>query len=102
MSKLLESSLSALKAANPFRRRLTPAQRQLLECIVNGDNDHAIAARLGIAADVVAVDVAALLQRLGVATRTEATVYAIRHGLIPIQTNPNKHINYRIRIRGGR
>jgi hypothetical protein len=37
-----------------------------------------------------------------VATRIEATAYAMRRGLIPIQTNPTRDINYRIRIRGGR
>lgn len=57
---------------------LTPRQREVLQRLVQGKTNKAIALELGIHEQTVKSHVAVVLQTLGVANRTEA-VYAVRH-----------------------
>ncbi len=60
---------------------LTPRQREVLQRLVQGKTNKAIALELGIHEQTVKSHVAVVLQTLGVANRTEA-VYAVRHWVL--------------------
>ena len=50
---------------------------------MRGRSNRAIAEELGIAENTVKNHVRAVLEKLGVATRTEAATLALREGLVP-------------------
>jgi D-alanyl-D-alanine carboxypeptidase/D-alanyl-D-alanine-endopeptidase (penicillin-binding protein 4) len=64
--------------------RLTARQRQVLELIVEGLDNSQIAARLGVSERTVRAHVSAVLERLGVANRTQAAVAAIQRGWLAV------------------
>jgi serine-type D-Ala-D-Ala carboxypeptidase/endopeptidase (penicillin-binding protein 4) len=66
--------------------RLTARQRQVLELIVEGLDNSQIAARLGVSERTARAHVSAVLERLGVANRTQAAVAAIQRGWLAVLT----------------
>ena len=66
--------------------RLTARQRQVLELIVEGLDNSQIAARLGVSERTARAHVSAVLERLGVANRTQAAVAAIQRGWLALLT----------------
>jgi serine-type D-Ala-D-Ala carboxypeptidase/endopeptidase (penicillin-binding protein 4) len=60
--------------------RLTARQRQVLELIVEGLDNSQIADRLSVSERTARAHVSAVLERLGVANRTQAAVAAIQRG----------------------
>jgi D-alanyl-D-alanine carboxypeptidase/D-alanyl-D-alanine-endopeptidase (penicillin-binding protein 4) len=74
----IRSALSATAA--PDRPTLTPRQQEVLALIVEGLDNAQIAARLGISERTVRAHVSDVLQRTGVANRTQAAVAAIQRG----------------------
>jgi len=65
-------------------RALTVRQHEILEMMAGGLSNRVIAARLGISAYTVKFHVAAILDKLGAATRTEAVTLGVRNGLISL------------------
>ena len=63
-------------------RALTARQREVLELIVEGLDNAQIAARLGITERTVRAHVSGVLERPGVANRTQAAVAAIQRGWV--------------------
>jgi DNA-binding NarL/FixJ family response regulator len=61
---------------------LTPRERDILHLLASGRTNKGIAQELGLTPGTVRVYVSAILAKLGVTNRTEATVVAIRDGLI--------------------
>lgn len=61
---------------------LTPRQRDILGHIARGRSNKQIAFALGIRERTVKFHVAALFERLGTQSRTEALVVALRSGVI--------------------
>jgi DNA-binding NarL/FixJ family response regulator len=61
--------------------RLTPREREVLACIADGRSNREIARELGLAEKTVKTHVSSILTKLGLADRTQAAVYAVRHGL---------------------
>jgi DNA-binding NarL/FixJ family response regulator len=59
---------------------LTAREREVLDLIARGFSNKRIAQELGIAEKTVKTHVGNLLGKLGVADRTQAAVYATRHG----------------------
>jgi NarL family two-component system response regulator LiaR len=59
---------------------LTAREREVLDLIARGFSNKRIALELGIAEKTVKTHVGNLLGKLGVADRTQAAVYATRHG----------------------
>jgi serine-type D-Ala-D-Ala carboxypeptidase/endopeptidase (penicillin-binding protein 4) len=66
----------------PHRPSLTPRQREVLELIVEGLDNTQIASRLGITERTVRAHVSSVLERTGVANRTQAAVAAIQRGWV--------------------
>jgi DNA-binding NarL/FixJ family response regulator len=61
---------------------LTPREQEVLRMLARGLANKEIAARLNISEHTVKFHVAAILGKLGAASRTEAVALGIRHGLI--------------------
>ncbi len=62
--------------------QLTVRETQTLQGISRGLSNRAIAAELGIAENTVKNHVRGVLEKLDVASRTEAALYAVREGLV--------------------
>jgi DNA-binding NarL/FixJ family response regulator len=68
-----------------LRDGLTPRQRDILGLIAQGRSNKQIAFVLGIRERTVKFHVAALFERLGTQSRTEALVVALRTGVIRLE-----------------
>lgn len=64
---------------------LSPREMEVLRLMVAGLTNKEIAYQLGISHQTVKNHVTAILSKLGVADRTQATVYALRHGWVPLR-----------------
>ena len=62
-----------------FGARLTPQQDRVLELIVDGLSNREIAERLGLAEKTVKNYVSAILDKLGLRSRTQAALYRAQH-----------------------
>jgi DNA-binding NarL/FixJ family response regulator len=63
---------------------LTPREREVLELLVEGASNKAIARRLGITPHTAKFHVAAIIAKLGATGRTDAVARAMRLGLVMI------------------
>jgi DNA-binding CsgD family transcriptional regulator len=70
---------SGRRAEAPFG--LTAREREVLRLVAAGQTNREIAAALFVTPRTAATHVTHILAKLGVASRTEATAWAIRHGL---------------------
>ncbi len=71
---------------------LSSREMEVLRLMVAGLSNKEIAYRLGISHQTVKNHVTAILEKLGVADRTQATVYALRHGWIPLRSSPKDEL----------
>jgi two-component system, NarL family, response regulator LiaR len=72
----------ASRPAAPFGG-LTPRELAVLRLIAGGVNNREIAARLVISEKTVKTHVSSILSKLHLEDRTQAAIYALRHGLAP-------------------
>ncbi len=61
---------------------ITPRQRQVLYCLIEGKPTKRICDELGMSMGTAKVHIGAILRALGVRNRTQATLVALRDGLI--------------------
>jgi len=73
---------SATNGVEELLEPLTPREQEVLRMLARGLANKEIAARLNISEHTVKFHVAAILGKLGAASRTEAVAVGIRHGLI--------------------
>jgi DNA-binding NarL/FixJ family response regulator len=73
---------AARDAHDPAVDPLTEREREVLRMLARGLSNRRIAERLGISENTVKAHVAAVLGKLGAATRTEAVTEGIRLGLV--------------------
>jgi DNA-binding NarL/FixJ family response regulator len=66
-------------------RRLTPREREVLQGLAAGLGDKEIAQRLYISTETARTHMVNILAKLGVETRLQALVFAVRHGLVTIE-----------------
>ncbi len=71
-------------AAEALVEGLTPRELEVLQLLAAGLGNKEIASRLAISEHTVKFHVAAIMGKLGAASRTEAVTLGIRHGLIMI------------------
>jgi two-component system, NarL family, response regulator YdfI len=84
-STVVEDSLGRSVTGFGSEDALTPRQRDILEHIAMGRSNKQIAFALGIRERTVKFHVAALFERLGTQSRTEALVVALRSGVISLE-----------------
>jgi two-component system, NarL family, response regulator YdfI len=77
-----QSSVSATNGVDEFLEQLTPREHEVLRMLPLGLANKEIATRLNISEHTVKFHVAAILGKLGAASRTEAVAIGIRHGLV--------------------
>jgi DNA-binding NarL/FixJ family response regulator len=65
--------------------RLTPREREVLMALAEGSSDREIAQQLFVSRDTVHTHMIHLLGKLGVDSRTQALLFAIRSGLITLE-----------------
>ena len=68
----------------PFFAPLSPREMEILECIAKGSSNKEIARELKISDQTVKNHITSILRKLNVNDRTEAAVYALRHGWIKV------------------
>jgi two-component system, NarL family, response regulator LiaR len=65
------------------REHLTPREREVLALLARGRANKVIAHELGVSERTVKTHVSNILGKLGLTDRTQAAVYAVRHGIGP-------------------
>ena len=70
--------------AQKIFHKLTPREREVLEALAEGLSDKEIAQRLKISNETQRTHVMNLLSKLGVHSRLQAVVFAVRHGFVKI------------------
>jgi NarL family two-component system response regulator YdfI len=78
----LPAPSAALSPPAELAEPLTPREREVLEMLASGLVNKEIAAKLAISEHTVKFHVAAILGKLGAATRTEAVSLGFRRGLV--------------------
>ncbi len=64
---------------------LSNREMEVLGCVTHGMSNKEIATKLGISHQTVKNHVTSILRKLGVEDRTQAAVYALRHGWVRLQ-----------------
>lgn len=71
-----------------MRETLTPKETVVLQLIARGHSNRDIAADQGVSEATVKTHVSRLLGKLGLESRTQAALYALRHGLARLEDGP--------------
>ena len=66
---------------------LTGREVEILDCIARGRSNKQIAMDLNISDQTVKNRITAILRKLNVNDRTQAVIYAMRHGWIRVEEN---------------
>lgn len=74
---------ASVRGADTRRMRevLTRRERQIIACVVNGYSNAEIARRLKVREQTIKNALTVIYEKLGVSTRLQLAVYALRHGL---------------------
>ena len=78
-----EDGANGTSEAEPPGPHLTPRELEVLAQLARGRANKAIAFELGVSERTVKTHVSNILAKLGFTDRTQAAVYAVRHGLGP-------------------
>jgi len=76
---------SVLRAPKPAVDSLTAREREVVLLIADGETNRQIAGRLGVSERTARTHVSNILTKLGLASRTQAAMWAVNHGLVPTQ-----------------
>lgn len=60
--------------------QLSPREKSILRCLIEGDSNKSIARKIDIAEATVKVHVKAILRKIGVQNRTQAAIWAMNNG----------------------
>src|SRR5262249_52949128 len=63
---------------------LSPRERDVLETLSRGRSNREIARRLSLSEDTVKSYVSSILTKLGLHDRTQAAIFGLQHGLVPL------------------
>jgi two-component system nitrate/nitrite response regulator NarL len=69
--------------------KLTPREKDILECLARGESNKTIARRLDLAESTVKIHVQNVLKKLKLSSRVQAAVFAVEHRLMAAGTPPN-------------
>jgi DNA-binding NarL/FixJ family response regulator len=83
--RLARKAIGAGQSRSTDPELLTPREREVLRLLALGLSNHGIAEKLVITKRTVQNHVSAIYGKLGLASRAEAMLYAIRHGIVDVQ-----------------
>jgi DNA-binding NarL/FixJ family response regulator len=84
VATMLVEQLAAEDGAGAERDdHLTPREREVLALLARGRANKVIARDLGVSERTVKTHVSNILAKLNLTDRTQAAVYAVRHGIVP-------------------
>lgn len=63
--------------------KLSPREREIIVMLARGASNKEIARKLDLAESTVKIHVQGILRKLNLASRVQAAVYAVEHGLVP-------------------
>jgi DNA-binding NarL/FixJ family response regulator len=91
LQKWIEDQIEAAprpysEPGSPFHP-LSEREMQVLESVVTGLSNKEIASQLGISHQTVKNHVTSILRKFGVEDRTQAVVYALKHGWVRLKTS---------------
>jgi DNA-binding NarL/FixJ family response regulator len=75
---------------SPFHP-LSEREMEVLECVVEGMSNKEIAGLLGISHQTVKNHVTSILRKFGVEDRTQAVVYALKHGWVQLKNSRKRY-----------
>ena len=71
----------------PEGKKLSEREEQILQLVATGMTNREIAQKLTISPNTVKVHLSNIFEKIGVASRTEAALYAIEHGVVDVPGN---------------
>ena len=74
-----------LSQMRDIAQELTPRERDVLNQLADGLSDREIAEKLFVSTETVRTHMVNILAKLGVSSRLQALVFAVRHGLVEIR-----------------
>lgn len=77
--------MASLRAPRSAADELTARERDVLVLIAGGATNRQIARRLGVTERTARTHVSNILSKLGLASRTQAAMWAVNHGMVPVQ-----------------
>ncbi|MBM1175520.1 response regulator transcription factor [Microvirga arabica] len=86
----LQNTTAGPKLLDPKACKLSPREAQILDCLMQGAPNKAIARKLDVTEATIKVHVKGLLHKIGVANRTQAAMWASQH--LPQREGPAQHI----------
>ncbi|MGG4775938.1 response regulator transcription factor [Alcaligenaceae bacterium 429] len=75
------TNVASNKERDEQQSRLTQREREIMQCLVRGDSNKAIARELNVAESTVKIHVQNILKKLDLTSRVQIAVYAVEHGL---------------------
>jgi two-component system nitrate/nitrite response regulator NarL len=78
-----------LTADEPLAPHLSPREKAILSCLIEGNSNKCIARKIDIAEATVKVHVKAILRKIRVQNRTQAAIWGMNHG--PLVHTANGH-----------
>jgi DNA-binding NarL/FixJ family response regulator len=76
---------ASLRARHSLADTLTPREREVLAEVASGATNQQLADRLGVSERTARTHVSSILAKLGLASRTQAALWAVQHGIGPAQ-----------------
>ncbi len=87
LSKFREFGGDLALEGDRFLSPLSPREMEILRLLVRGMSNKEIAYHLGISHQTVKNHITSILGKLGVSDRTQAAVYALRRGWVPLRAD---------------
>lgn len=80
-TRLINAARDPGRTSDPIAR-LTPREREVLTGITRGRSNREIGRDLSVSDETVKTHVSSVLAKLGLADRTQAAIFALRHGIV--------------------
>ena len=77
-------------ASHMHADKLTPREREIIALLASGASNKEIARKLELAESTIKIHVQGILRKLNLASRVQAAVYAVEHGLVTEQAIPSQ------------
>ncbi len=88
LEQFAQTSIAATDDAELAFQPLSAREMEILTCITHGKSNKEIARQLGISCQTVKNHMTSILRKLAVNDRTQAAIYALKHGWIRLHDTP--------------